>query len=294
MHQPSITMTTLLIIVTGVWSFLGFRNPSIEEKYIFHPGSILAGKEYYRLVTSGFLHADWSHLILNMLSLYFFGPNVEFALGTGKFLVIYFGSVIGGNLLSLYVHRHHHYFAYGASGGVCGIIFAHILLFPGSHIGTFFLSISIPGWLYAICFMLYSFFGMKENNRGGIGHDAHLGGSVVGLLIAAAMDPESVRRNFLIFLIVLISALLLLCYLWFNSLFLPLRSFIARRTKSGLRNSKLPPHKRENLQVDAVLEKIARSGIESLTDREKALLDDVSDKYRRRAESKKPDSGLAI
>ena len=211
-----------------------------------------------------------------------------------KFLVIYFGSVIGGNLLSLYVHRHHHYFAYGASGGVCGIIFAHILLFPGSHIGTFFLSISIPGWLYAICFMLYSFFGMKENNRGGIGHDAHLGGSIVGLLIAAAMDPESVRRNLLIFLIVLISALLLLCYLWFNSLFLPLRSFITRRTKSGLRNSKLPPHKRENLQVDAVLEKIARSGIESLTDREKALLDDVSDKYRRRAESKKPDSGLAI
>ena len=287
-------MTTLLIIVTGVWSFLGFRNPSIEEKYIFHPGSILVGKEYYRLVTSGFLHADWNHLIFNMLSLYFFGPSVEFALGTGKFLAIYFGSVIGGNLLSLYVHRHHHYFAYGASGGVCGMIFAHILLFPGSDIRMFYLPIGIPGWLYAIGFMVYSFYGMEENNRGGIGHDAHLGGSIVGLLIAAGLDPESVRENLLIFLLVLVSAVLLLCYLWFNSLFLPLRSFITRKTKSGLRNSELPPHKRENLQVDAILEKIARNGIESLTDREKALLDEVSGKYRRRSDSKKPDSGLAI
>jgi len=286
-------MTTLLIIGTGVWSFIGFKNPSIEEKYIFHPASIIAGKEYYRLITSGFLHADWSHLILNMLSLYFFGPSVEFALGTGKFLAIYFGSVVGGNLMSLYVHRHHHYFAYGASGGVCGMIFAHILLFPGSDIRMFYLPIGIPGWAYAIGFMVYSFYGMKENNRDRIGHDAHLGGSIVGLLITAAVDPESVRENLLIFLIVLISAALLL-YLWFNSLFLPLRSFITRKTRSGLRNSNLPPHKRENLQVDAVLEKIARSGIESLTDREKALLDEVSGKYRRRSESKKPDSGLAI
>src|SRR4051794_17847862 len=101
MHEPSITINTLLIILTGVWSFLAFRNPALEERFIFHPGSILAGKEYYRLITSGFLHADWNHLILNMLSLYFFGPSVEFMLGPTKFLLIYFGSVVGGNLLSL-------------------------------------------------------------------------------------------------------------------------------------------------------------------------------------------------
>ena len=292
MHEPSITITTLLIILTGIWSFLAFRNPSIEERYIFHPGSILGGKEFYRLVTSGFLHADWNHLILNMLSLYFFGPSVEFTLGPLRFLTIYFGSVVGGNLLSLYVHRHHHYFAYGASGGVCGMIFAYILLFPHSDIRMFYLPIGIPAWAYAIGFMLYSFFGMKENNRGGIGHDAHLGGSIVGLLITAALDPESVRDNLLIFLIVLVSTILLLCYLWFNSLFLPLTSFFSRKSKT--RSPALPPHKRENLQVDAVLDKIARKGIESLTDDEKALLDEVSGKYRRRSDSKKPDSGLAI
>jgi membrane associated rhomboid family serine protease len=294
MHEPSITVTTLLILLTCVWSFLGFRNPSIEEKYIFHPGSILGGKEYYRLVTSGFLHADWNHLILNMLSLYFFAPHVEFVLGTTKFLLIYFGSVVGGNLLSLYVHRHHHYFAYGASGGVCGMIFAYILLFPGSSVRMFYLPIGIPAWLYSIGFMLYSFYGMKENNKGGIGHDAHLGGSIVGLLITAAIDPESVRDNLRIFLIVLISALLLLCYLWFNSLFLPLAAFLSRKSKTRFPSSNLPSHKKENLQVDAILDKIARTGVESLTEQEKSLLGEVSNKYRRRADSKKPDSGLAI
>src|SRR5439155_6170860 len=127
--------------------------------------SILAGKEYYRLVTSAFLHADWQHLIVNMLSLHFFGSNVELMVGKAQFLLIYFGAVVGGNLLSLYVHRHHHYLAYGASGGVCGIIFAHILLFPGGSIRMYFIPIGVPSWLYAIGFILYSFYGMKCGNK---------------------------------------------------------------------------------------------------------------------------------
>src|SRR6266436_1694183 len=130
MHDSSTSFALLLIVVTGVWSFLGFRNPAIIEKFIFNLQSILAEKEYYRLVTSAFLHANWQHLIFNMLSLYFFGERVELELGKYSFLFIYLGAVIGGSLLSLFIHRHHQYLAYGASGGVCGIIFAHILLFP--------------------------------------------------------------------------------------------------------------------------------------------------------------------
>jgi membrane associated rhomboid family serine protease len=294
MHEPSASFTILLIIVTGVVSFLGFRNPAITERFIFSPESILAQKEYHRLATSAFLHADWRHLIFNMLSLYFFGENVEYALGKYSFLFIYLGAVIGGSLLSLFIHRHHHYLAYGASGGVCGIIFAHILLFPGSKIYMFFIPIGIPGWLYAIGFMLYSFYGMKGNNKGGIGHDAHLGGAIIGLLITAGLYPGSVRNNLQIFLLVLIPALLLLFYLWFNPLFLPAISFFTRKSKPIRISSNLPPHKRENLQVDAILDKVAKTGFDSLTDQEKSLLGDVSSKYQRRADSKKPDSGLAI
>jgi membrane associated rhomboid family serine protease len=286
---------TYLIIALTVWvSYLGFRSLAFEEKYIFNPEYILAGKEFHRLVTSAFLHADWVHLIFNMYSLYAFARWIEFFYKT-EFLIIYFGSIIGGSLLSLYLHRHHIYRAYGASGGVCGVIFAYILLFPGGSIRMFYLPFWIPAWLYAIGFILYSFWGMKENNRGNVGHDAHLGGAIVGMLIAAGLHPEAVRENPKIFLIVFVPTLLLAIYLWRNPMFLPLSTIIrAPFTSKKSRLASLPKHKRENLEMDAILDKISKKGIESLTDEEKALLDQMSGKYRRRGESNKPESGLAI
>jgi membrane associated rhomboid family serine protease len=125
MNEPLALCSFLLIVATVAVSFAGFRNPDVEARFIFHSESILAGKEYYRLVTSGFLHASWRHLLWNMVGLYCFGRVLEWSLGRMDFLLIYFGAVIGGNLLSLYVHRHHEYAAYGASGGVCGLVFGH-------------------------------------------------------------------------------------------------------------------------------------------------------------------------
>src|SRR5438874_1332918 len=225
----------LVIGLTCFVSWLGFRSRAIEENYIFEPQAILALKEYYRLVTSAFLHAGWSHLIWNMISLYLFGKVIVSVFGPTQFLLIYFGGVVGGNLLSLYVHRHHEYRAYGASGGVCGIIFAYILLFPGAAIYNFPLPIPIPGWLYAIIFMVGSFLAMKANNKGDLGHDAHLGGAIIGLLIAAALQPRFASANWKMLLLVSSAALLLLIYLWINPLFLPFHSFVRRRFGAGLR-----------------------------------------------------------
>ena len=292
MNEPLALCNLLLILVTVGVSYAGFRNPGVEEKYIFRPESILAGKEYYRLVTSAFLHAGWGHLMWNMVSLYLFGGTLEWALGRTNFLMVYFGAVIGGNLLSLYVHRHHDYLAYGASGGVCGVIFAYILLFPGAGISLYF-AVPIPGWLYAIGFMVGSFVALKQA-KDNIGHDAHLGGAIVGLLITAALHPEAVSDNWKVFLLVLGLSVLLLIYLWLNPLFLSSPSFFNRPFRARNRQSSLPRHKQETLQVDAILEKIARSGANSLTPEERALLEQASGKLRRRAESKKPESGLAI
>ena len=161
-----------------------------------------------------------------MVSLYLFGRTFEWSLGKTDFLLIYFGSVIGGSLLSLYVHRHHDYLAYGASGGVCGIIFAYLLLFPGAGISLYF-AVPIPGWLYAIGFMVGSFIALKQA-KDNIGHDAHLGGAIVGLLIAAGLHPQAAAYNWKIFLLVLVPAILLLVYLWLNPLFLPTPSFFDR------------------------------------------------------------------
>lgn len=292
MYEPALSTSLLLILITVVVSFLGFRNRAVEEKYIFCPERILAGKQYYRLVTSAFLHAGWGHLVWNMVALYCFGPMVEWALGRGGFLLVYFGAVVGGDLLSLYVHRHHEYWSYGASGGVCGVVFAYLLLFPGAGVALYF-ALPIPGWLYAIGFLVGSFVAMKRG-RDNIGHDAHLGGAIVGLLIAAALEPEAVRENLEVFLLVLVPAVLLLAYLWINPLFLPVPAFLSGSCRVRKEILPRPKHQREAPEVDAILEKIAKSGLDSLTPDERARLDEASGKYRRRAESKKPDSGLAI
>ena len=292
MNEPLALCNFLVILLTVVVSYAGFRIPGVEEKYIFRPESILASKEYYRLVTSAFLHAGWGHLMWNMVSLYLFGGALEWYFGKTDFLLIYFGAVIGGNLLSLYVHRHHDYLAYGASGGVCGVIFAYILLFPGAGIRLYF-AVPIPGWLYAIGFMVGSFVALKKA-RDNIGHDAHLGGAILGLLIAAGLHPDAVAYNLKIFLLVLGLAIMLLIYLWLHPLFLSMPSFFVRPFRIRGGRSNMPKHKQENLQVDSILDKIARSGAQSLTPDERALLEEASGKLRRRAESRKPESGLAI
>ena len=110
--------------------------------------------------------------------------------------------MFGGSLLALYVHRHHQYRAYGASGGVCGIIFAYLLLLPGASISPFFFPVAIPGWLYALAFLLGSFFALKVG-RDNVGHDAHLGGAIIGFVIAAALEPAAVRYNLRVFIAVL-------------------------------------------------------------------------------------------
>jgi membrane associated rhomboid family serine protease len=293
MNGPLAWCTLLLIAVTCAVSYAGFLKPAVVRRYIFNPESILADKEYYRLVTAAFLHADGRHLFFNMLSLFLFGSTLELVFGQAEFLAIYFGAVVGGSLLSLYVHRHHQYLAYGASGGVCGILFAYILLFPGANIVAFMFPVPVPGWLYAIGYMLVSFYGLKEN-RGNVGHDAHLGGAVIGFLIAAGMNPDAVRAHVGVFLAVLGLAVALLIYLWMNPMFLPLSAFLERPKRWRQPPTGMPKHRRESLQVDAILEKISQRGFESLTAEEKAVLGEVSGKYRRRAESKKPDSGLAI
>lgn len=292
MYEPVAICTSALIFVTCLASYFAFRSPAVEEKCIFRPEPILAGKQYYRLVTSAFLHGGWGHLVWNMVGLYSFGRVLEWSLGKGGFLLVYFGAIIGGNLLSLYVHRHHIYAAVGASGGVCGVIFAYLLLFPGAGVALYF-ALPIPGWLFAIGFIVVSSVAMK-NARDNIGHDAHLGGAIVGLLIATALEPTAALENWKVFLLVLIPSVLVLVYLWFNPLFLPVSSFLGRPFQARARQRR-PSGARPGVpQVDLILEKIAKTGLDSLTAQERALLEEVSGQYRRRSDSKKPDSGLAI
>ncbi|ASE61489.1 rhomboid family intramembrane serine protease [Chryseobacterium indologenes] len=187
----------LCIIATAVISFIAFNNPAITEKYKFSVGDILYRKEYIRLLSSGFLHADIMHLVFNMLTLYFFAPIVMEHFGNLGFLIVYIGSILLGNILSLYIYQKQTWYsAVGASGGVSGILFASIALYPNIGIYIFFIPIAIPGYIFGLVYFGYSvYMMMNPRPHDNIGHAAHLGGAFLGLLYAIINAPAVAMNN---------------------------------------------------------------------------------------------------
>ena len=280
----------LSLIAVICWvSYLGFRSQAFQERFVFWPEAILSQRNFYRLVTCGFLHADGRHLLFNMVSLYLFGSQIEFVFGPIQFLIIFFAAILGGSLLSLLLHRHHNYRSYGASGGVCGVIFANIFLFPGGHISAFFVPIGIPSWLYAVGFVLFSFWKIKTG-KDNIGHDAHLGGALIGLFTTVAMYPWVVQASPKLFTTLTVGMILMFLYLFKNPHFLPISEVEWIRKPRFSRSPAVP----SALKVDSILEKVSQKGIHSLTPEEQKFLNETSEKMRRRATSRKPDSELIL
>jgi len=178
-----------IIIANVIISLKGFKDQLFYRKYQFHVGSIRSG-EQIRMISSGFLHADEMHLAFNMLTLYFFAPYVYEYIGDFSFLLVYFGSLIFGSLLTMVFHGNEYsYRAVGASGAVTGIVYSAILLEPRILIYGF-----IPGYLFGIAYLLYSIYGMKAK-RDNIGHTAHFGGAIGGYAITLIKDPILFQEN---------------------------------------------------------------------------------------------------
>ncbi len=188
-------VTLALIAANILISYKGFRDPAFFDRNLFEVGRVLHRREYGRLFMSGFLHVDWTHLLFNMFSLYSFSMIMERILGPVSILIIYFASLIGGDLLALFIHRNHPgYRAVGASGAVSGVIFAAIAIVPDIHVSLFLIPVGIPGWLFGICYVIYSMYGIRTS-LGNIGHEAHLGGALVGLATAVILVPAVLRLN---------------------------------------------------------------------------------------------------
>ena len=191
----NLSIATIVIIGANVLaSIKGFNDFSFFERYKFNIGAIKRG-EQIRTITSGFLHVDISHLLFNMLTLYFFAPIVVQYLGDVKFLIIYFISLLAGSLLSLSFHKNdYHYSAVGASGAVTGILYAAILLQPEMRLAFFFIPIPIPAYIFGIGYLLYSIYGMKAR-LGNIGHTAHFGGAIGGYVITLVFLPSLLTQE---------------------------------------------------------------------------------------------------
>tara|TARA_R110000787_G_scaffold59922_14_gene135961 strand:+ start:28948 stop:29598 length:651 start_codon:yes stop_codon:yes gene_type:complete len=207
--MENIHMATLAIIAANVIiSLKGFKDFSFFEKYKFNIGGIRRG-EQFRMFSSGFLHMDFSHLLFNMLTLYFFADVVIGSIGFVKFLIIYFASLLVGNLLSFYFHKdEYHYSAIGASGAVSGILYSAILFYPNMSLYMFFIPIPIPAWVFGILYLLYSIYGMKKS-LGNIGHDAHFGGALAGYVLTILFAPSLLNTQLWIIALLAVPLLLL-------------------------------------------------------------------------------------
>lgn len=184
-------MNIILIVIIAlnlIISFKGFNDLSFFRKYEFHIGSIRAGDQI-RMFSSAFLHVDIAHLAFNMLTLYLFAPYVISGLGDFSFIMVYLGSLIFGNLLTLAIHKNDYsYRAVGASGAVIGVVYAAILVQPNLEI--YFM----PGYIFGIIYLLYSIYGMKAKSDN-IGHTAHFGGAIGGYVITLSRIPEMITEN---------------------------------------------------------------------------------------------------
>lgn len=195
-----ISLTYIIIGITVLISWVAFNKPEVADRLILNPYRVSAANEYYRFITSGFIHAHWGHLLLNMLSFYFFGSIVEIYFGyiwgdagSYYFIALYLLAIIISDVPSYFKQRHNpQYNSLGASGGVAAIIFASIIFNPLQGICLYFI-LCLPGFILGSGYLVYSYFaGRKKNDN--INHEAHLYGALFGFLFCAVLYPDSIPR----------------------------------------------------------------------------------------------------
>jgi membrane associated rhomboid family serine protease len=185
-------LTYLLIGINVLVSLIGFSRMNSGSGYsmfFFSPSDVAVGRNYQGMVLSHFAHADATHLFFNMMTLYFFGPVVEFGLGALNMLLIYIGAAVVSTFLVYYLHRADpRYRALGASDSVTGIVFAAIVLMPEMSIYLFLIPVPVPAPVFAVCYIVLSTYLMRRG-AGHISHEAHLAGAITGLVFAGLLAP---------------------------------------------------------------------------------------------------------
>lgn len=196
------TVTLVLLALNGLVTYQGLNDFNFFNKYCFDINQINRG-ERYRFFTAGFLHVDWMHFAFNMLTLYFFADIIIYTSGVFYFLVIYLVSLLVGNVLTYQFYKAKPYYrAVGASGAIMGVLYAAIMLNPDMMLGIFFV-IPVPAYVFAVGYLLYSLYGMKKNNDG-IGHTAHIGGAIAGLVLILIKYPVLLQTEYKLIGILLI------------------------------------------------------------------------------------------
>ena len=189
-----LSITTVLVAATVLVSWLAFNNRKLVDRLILWPPAIDRQRQYDRLLTHGFIHADWMHLLFNMITLWSFGAVVERVLvariGALGFVGFYLSAIVVAILPSYLRHLHDaRYRSLGASGGVSAVLFAFILFDPWSKLIIFPIPVPIPAILFAVLYVAYSIW-MDRRGRDNVNHSAHLWGAAYGVLFTVLLEPR--------------------------------------------------------------------------------------------------------
>lgn len=186
--------TDLLIIVTAAVSIACFNKYQLFERLSLKPYRVVQHQEWWRIITHGFVHADWIHLLVNMFTFWSFGGYIETAfeyLGFGKwaFLTLYFGGMIAASISDIIRYRNAEWYtSIGASGAVSAVLFAAIFLNPWDKI-LLFAVIPIPGILFGVLYLAYCQY-MARQDGDNINHNAHFYGAVFGFVFPILLEPR--------------------------------------------------------------------------------------------------------
>lgn len=188
--------TLAIVIVTAVISYAAFSDRRLMDRLILWPQRMHSVGEYYRLLTSGFIHLDLTHILFNMFTLYFMGAAVEqyfqlIGLSPWVYVLLYLSAIVVASLPSFIKNRNNAYYrSLGASGGVAAVIFSFIYFQPWQKIYIFFFP--IYSIVFAALYLIFSAY-MSKKGRDNVNHDAHFWGAVYGLLFTAAVEPSHGR-----------------------------------------------------------------------------------------------------
>lgn len=184
---------TLLVLIV-LCSVIGFSSPQFIQRAVLRPYQVARGSGYFELLSSGFVHADITHLVFNLITFYSFGFPLERVIGTMRFLLLYFAGLLISGLGTTLKHRDEpDYASLGASGAILAVLFGAIIYFPRARLVMFPVPIPIPGPLFALLYLAYSLYSARQP-RGRINHDAHFFGALTGIAFVALTDPQRLAQ----------------------------------------------------------------------------------------------------
>lgn len=196
-HTPIASLILLFTVITSVYAF---SNPEVYGKFMLHPYSVSRRQNVYTIFSSGIVHKDWSHLLFNMFTFFFFGFPLERLLsgvsswGHWQFLLIYVLGLVLSDVTTIIKEKdNYHYHSLGASGAICAVLFSFILFNPTTSIYIFFIPIPIPAVIFGFLFLAYCAWAAKSS-RDSINHDAHFYGALTGLTVTILLYPSVISH----------------------------------------------------------------------------------------------------